>query len=569
MEIMQHKLMVPLSLLLLFFVYADLSAQDQKPIQKSLKIKDYSPLIRQLDSLIKKRMAQYNIKGVSISLVDDKSVILQKGFGFTDKTQQSTVNEKTLFSIQSISKTYLTTAFLMEASKGNYKLDDPLTRYYPSFSIKSRFGTNEAQKITLRQLLSHRAGFCQEAPVGSNYDTVHCTYKEHIKSISDGWLRLPVGKFYSYSNEGLDLIGFVLSKKAGISIGDYLKQNLLTPLGMNNSTYNQDEAYDYGNIAKGYYRNNELKKTYIADVAAGGLYSNAADMAKFLRYQFNDCKINGKLTISPALLTQMHTVQFKLGEQKAGYGLGIMIKPYHGATLLYHPGGGYGYSAEQAWIPGAKLGVVILTNSADGYAFNQEIFNEALEGMLSVKFGSLKADKQHVHKPVIQLSDRYLKKLTGTYKTGRSLAEIRYSAKKLLLISGSDTSFLTANSNIKFSDAKGNELIFHFNKNGTPAYYINVNQNDADFYIFNDAANDKPGANKASWRALTGTYKGYNDRQEEIIKLFMKNGYLYCSAGGPTRVSEYKPGLLFTADGESIFKRNSILYLGNRSYYKK
>ncbi|WP_183572405.1 serine hydrolase domain-containing protein [Mucilaginibacter sp. X5P1] len=564
---MKNKSWVALSFFL-SFASLNLSAQTRSTIIKSPKVNDYSLLIKRLDSLIKKRMAQYNIKGVSIALVDNQSVILQKGFGFTDKTGKTTVDEKTLFSIQSISKTYLTTAFLMEASKGNYKLDDPLIKYYPSFSIKSRFETNEPKKITLRHLLSHRAGLCQEAPVGGNYDTVHCTYKEHIKSISDGWLRFPVGKFYSYSNEGLDLIGFILSKKAGIPIGDYLKQNLLTPLGMNNSTYNQDDAYGNGNTAKGYYGNNELKKTYIADVAAGGLYSNAADMARFLRYQFNDCKINGKATISPALLTQMHTVQFKLEEQKAGYGLGIMIKPYHGATLLYHPGGGYGYSAEQAWIPEAKLGVVILTNSADGYAFNQEILNEALEGMLSVKSGLLKPDIQQAHKPVIQLSDSYLNKLTGTYKTGGKLVEIRKSAGKLILMSGSDTSFLTANSKTKISDAKGNELIFHFNKNGMPEYYINVNQNDADFYIFNDAPNEKPGTNKASWKALTGTYKGYNDRQEEIIKLFMKNGYLYCSAGGSTKVSEYMPGILFTADGESIFKRNGILYLGNRAYYR-
>jgi CubicO group peptidase (beta-lactamase class C family) len=285
----------------LSFAFLNLPAQSQTVIWKSPTANDYSLVIKRLDSLIKERMAQYNIKGVSIALVDNQSVILQKGFGFTDKTEQSAVNEKTLFSTQSISKTYLATAFLMEASKGNYTLDDPITKYYPSFSIKSRFGKNEAKKITLRHLLSHRAGFCQEAPIGSNYDTVHCTYKEHIKSISDGWLRFPIGKFYSYSNEGLDLIGFILSKKAGVSIEDYLKQNLLTPLGMDNSTYNQDEAYDYGNIAKGYYGNNELKKTHIADVAAGGLYSSAADMAKFLLYQFNDCKINRKKTISPGL----------------------------------------------------------------------------------------------------------------------------------------------------------------------------------------------------------------------------------------------------------------------------
>ena len=204
-----------------------------------------------------------------------------------------------------------------------------------------------------------------------------------------------------------------------------------------------------------------------------------------------------------------------------------------------------------------------------GAYFNQEIFHEALEGMLGVKFGSIKPDLQQLHKPAIQLSNMYLKKLTGTYKTGRKLVSIVKSDEHLELVSDSDTSFLTANSKNKFSDAKDNELIFHFNKNGMPAYYINVNRNDADFYIFNDGPNDKPGANKASWKALTGTYKGYNDRQEESIKLFMKNGYLYCSAGGATKVIEYIPGVLFTADGESILKRNGILYLGNRAYYKQ
>ena len=49
----------------------------------------------------------------------------------------------------------------------------------------------------------------------------------------------------------------------------------------------------------------------------------------------------------------------------------------------------------------------------------------------------------------------------------------------------------------------------------------------------------------------------------------MKNGYLYSSAGGATRVSEYLPSIYFTADGESLFKRNGLLYLGNRAYQKQ
>jgi hypothetical protein len=65
------------------------------------------------------------------------------------------------------------------------------------------------------------------------------------------------------------------------------------------------------------------------------------------------------------------------------------------------------------------------------------------------------------------------------------------------------------------------------------------------------------------------TYQGYNDRQEESVKLFIKNGYLYSSAGGETKVSEYKPGLFFTSDGESLFIKDGMLYLGNRAYSRQ
>ena len=285
--------------------------------------------------------------------------------------------------------------------------------------------------------------------MGSNYDTVHAAYQEHIRSISDGWLRFPVGQFYSYSNQGLDLVGFMLAKKAGVPIEDYLTQKLLTPLAMLNSTYHQEQAYAGGNLAKVYYGNTELKKTYIADVAAGGLYSNAADMARFLSYQLADCRMNGKMTISRELLTQMHTVQFKLAGQQAGYGLGVMIKPFHGATFLYHPDGGYGYSAALAFIPEARIGIVILTNSAEGYTFNQQILQEALEAMLTVKTGALKPKSKPTVLPAVRLSKFSLNTLKETYKMDRKLVEIRQAACKLVLVSGFDTSYFTANSRVK------------------------------------------------------------------------------------------------------------------------
>ncbi|QMW02498.1 serine hydrolase domain-containing protein [Spirosoma foliorum] len=244
--------------------------QAGKSVFNQLSASDRTLIIKKMDSLVVKKMQQYKVIGASIALVDDQSIIWTKGFGFTDPAKSRRVDEQTLFSTQSISKTYTTTAFLMEVQKGTYALDDKVIRYHPDLSVKSRYGKAEEKKITFRHLLSHRAGFCQEAPIGNNYDTVHCSFDQHIASINGSWQRFGVNQFYSYSNIGPDLAGYVLAKKAAIPVADYLKKNLLIPLGMINSTYNQQEAYQFTNIAQGCYGDNVLKRTYIGDVAAGG-----------------------------------------------------------------------------------------------------------------------------------------------------------------------------------------------------------------------------------------------------------------------------------------------------------
>ncbi|MGF2414114.1 MAG: serine hydrolase domain-containing protein, partial [Ferruginibacter sp.] len=413
---MKNKSLQLYILLITFFHTYNALAQSKISFSESRKNKDYTTLIGSLDTLVREKMAEYNILGVSIALVDDQNVVWVKGFGYTDNTKTQQVNETTLFSTQSISKTYTATAFLMEAEKGKYNLDDVIIKHYPSFTVHSRYGDGEAKKITFRHLLSHRSGLCHETPIGNNYDTVHCTFEEHIKSVASSWLRFPVGKFYSYSNMGPDITAYILSKKAGISVEEYLKRNLLMPLGMTKSTYNQEEVYKSGNYAKGYFGNEEMEKTYIADPAAGGLYSNPTEMAKFLSFQFNNWKINNKVVISPKLLNQMYTVQFKLDGQVAGYGLGVRLKPYHGVTLVHHAGGGYGYRAEQAWIPEAKIGVIVLTNDGAGSTFTNEIYQKALLGMTKAKFGSLPVTNAlAINKPVVHLSNTYLKRLAGTY----------------------------------------------------------------------------------------------------------------------------------------------------------
>jgi hypothetical protein len=403
--------------------------------------------------------------------------------------------------------------------------------------------------------------------LGNNYDTLHCTFDEHIKSINGSWLRFSPGTFYSYSNIGPDIIGYILSKKANLTIDKYLKEKVLSPIGMINSTYNQDEAYNFKNIARGYLGDKEIERTFIGDIAAGSLYSSASEMAKFLMFQFNKYKINGRTSISPELIAQMQTVQFKLDQQVASYGLGVMLKPFHGGTLVYHPGGGYGYKAVHAWIPEAKIGVVVLTNDGIGTPLINEIYETALLELLKVKSGSLPPTKlPPVNIPVVEISKEKLKKLVGTYKTNKRIVELILVKNRFLTVSAHDTILLSAHSESEFSSDDGNRYLFYFNKAGLPTHFINVNHNDADFYIFNDYPNEKSGIIQPSWKKLVGSYKGFNNRQVEIIKVFFKNGYLYSSLGGATKMTEFKPGIFFTSDGESVIKKNNTLYLGNRAY---
>jgi hypothetical protein len=71
--------------------------------------------------------------------------------------------------------------------------------------------------MSLRTLLTHRAGFTHEAPVGNNYIPDSTIFDAHIQSIRRTWLRYPVGERYSYSNLGFDLAGFILQRESGIS----------------------------------------------------------------------------------------------------------------------------------------------------------------------------------------------------------------------------------------------------------------------------------------------------------------------------------------------------------------
>ena len=163
-------------------------------------------------------MTEQGIPGLAVALVDADQTLWVEGFGHLDRRGSAPVTADTIFSVESMSKLFTATAVMQAVAAGRLDLDAPITTYLPEFTVHSAFEEHPERKITLRMLLSHTAGFTHEAPLGNNNDLDPGDFDAHVRSISDTWLRFPVGSGYAYSNLGIDLAGYILRARRGEAV---------------------------------------------------------------------------------------------------------------------------------------------------------------------------------------------------------------------------------------------------------------------------------------------------------------------------------------------------------------
>ena len=279
------------------------------------------------------------------------------------------MNADTIFSVQSMSKLFTATAVMQAVAAGRLDLDEPITTYLPGFTVHSAFEEHPERKITLRMLLSHTAGFTHEAPVGNNNELDPGDFDAHVRSISETWLRFPVGTGYAYSNLGIDLAGYILERVEGKPFPEVVRESLLEPLGMERSTFDRAAIRAAGNRAVGHVDPYPEPPLYEPMTAAGGLYASAADLARFLRFQLDGGSIDGRVVLDSKWLDEMRTVPPPHAGAPAG------LRARRGPTalepwdqrpdLLEHGGGGYGFLSDLWWVPQLGIGIAILTNSDD------------------------------------------------------------------------------------------------------------------------------------------------------------------------------------------------------------
>jgi CubicO group peptidase (beta-lactamase class C family) len=511
-----------------------------------------SLISRERDSILA-AMGGDDVPGAAVCLLFQGKPAWMEGFGITDTKSARRVGPGTVFSIQSTSKNFTATAIMLAVQEGILDLDKPITDYLGNFTVQSRFETMPQRKMTLRLLLSHRAGFTHEAPVGNNFDPAFPDFEAHIRSIADTWLRHPVGERYRYSNLGVDLAGYILQWVSGKPFAACVKSLIFDPLRMVDSTVATEVYTRRGDRAIGHEKGYAAVPLKTPLIPSGGVYTSARDMANYLAFHLNRGQFEGKKVLEESLWREMHS--FSLG---GDYGLGVIrTELRYGDTpirMLNHRGGGFGFGCVCNYCPEAELGWMAMFNrpTAAAYQFGAGL----LDDLLARRYGGRRARLSVRDLSAIELQRSQLAQFAGSY-IGRDLfGEIRLENGELGIRAGSTFTPLRFSSPIDLfiSGPGGEAVIYRYFPaiQGEPAHLeCAIGEDSLDY---NDGPDDPAGPNSAAWDAIVGQYHiDQWGRPAQQFVLHRKNGYLYLN---DWRLTEFKPNLLFTADGEAVdFRR--------------
>ncbi len=541
----------------------------------------YSSVIKEINKMLPVAMELKDITGASIALVDDENIVWSEGFGYTDRSRKVKVTPDTLFHAGSISKSFTALGVLKAVDKGLLALDDPLKKHLSWFTVNSRSGEAEAEKITIRHLLSHHSGLGTWSPLGNPSDPQYHrrTFEEVVKSTRDSWLKFPAGERFEYSNQGIDLAGYALEVTSGQPFADFMSEELLAPLGMTVSTFDQAKATQTEECAVGYLSKRPVpivNGIVMPLIAAGGLFASANDLARFIIFHLRGGSGVAKQILPQNLLQEMYAPQFTANDQISGYGLGVYKAIQHNTVRLSHGGLGYGISAHYRFLPEHKIGVVLMTNQ-DAAHNAPDLASRVIEWMLAAKLGTVPKNKtlSLADIPIASLDESALRRFEGTYLLYEAaLFRFKYEKGNLFHIVGSEKLKLDAASSTEFTRGS-RRYRFLLAENGKAkgvriydSYYDpQTAENSVIYLLVNDSPSDARGLNKPEWSKLAGRYTGTFIGSSSEVRISTENGYLYLN--GELKLVETKPDFFITADGDAVIFKNERMSVGNKLYSRK
>jgi CubicO group peptidase (beta-lactamase class C family) len=321
------------------------------------------------------RMAFYKVPGVSIAVIDHGRIDWTAGLGFADVAAQRPVTPDTRFQAASISKSVAATAVLHYVEEGKIDLDRNVNDYLKSWKVPDNDFTRD-QKVTLRRILSHSAGFTVHGFPGYEAGKPVPTLIQVLngeKPANTDPIRVDTvpGTKWRYSGGGYSVMQQMMIDVLGEPFPEIMQRTVLGKFGMQESAYSHPLREDWRPFAATAYRADGkpvegLYHTY-PELAAAGLWTTPGDLARFAMGIQDALAGKSHSVVAKAMAEQMLTRQIQ------NDGLGVFLDG-EGQTLRFsHNGSNEGFQCMFVAYAHTGQGAAIMTNSDRGGELISEI----------------------------------------------------------------------------------------------------------------------------------------------------------------------------------------------------
>ena len=314
---------------------------------------------------------RHELAGAVMLVADKDGVLAQEAAGFADVGAGKAMRTDSLFWIASQSKPITATALMMLVDEGKVDVDDPVEKYLPEFRgqmvVAEKDDTHVLLKkpvhpITVKNILSHTSGLPFRSAIEvPTLDRLPLEYR--VRSYAMAPLEFEPDTRYQYSNAGINTAGRIIEVVSKMKYEEFLQKRLFDPLGMTDTTFwptpeqtaRLAKSYKPGPGKKGLeetivtqlrYPLTDRKDRY--PMPAGGLFSSAADLAKFYRMLMNGGVLDGRRYLSEKAVKTMTSRQtptaeygfgFSTGNGRIGHGGAYSTNSYidteHGVILIW------------------------------------------------------------------------------------------------------------------------------------------------------------------------------------------------------------------------------------------
>ena len=332
------------------------------------------PPLEEFDAYVQKVVQDWEVPGLTITVVKDGDVVFAKGYGVRTLGTSTPVDIHTLFAIGSTTKAMTAAGIGMLVDEGKLHWDDPVTKHLPSFQLYDPYVTRE---VTVRDLLTHRAGL-------GNADFLWYEQENSTREILHRLLYLKpqtsMRSQFIYQNIMYVAAGEVIEAVSGIPWADFIQTRILTPLGMTETIPTAATLAQQSNVASPHSKIEGIVRvinnaSVDSVAAAGAIWSSVNDMSQWMRFLLNGGRTDeGQPLLSDHTLNELFTPQTIVGTGAfyptaklthphwMTYGLGWFQADYQGWAVDFHTGSIDGMVAIIGLIRDENLGVYVLAN---------------------------------------------------------------------------------------------------------------------------------------------------------------------------------------------------------------